>query len=128
MIERLDSYDWREAFAYAKPTRVIGATCSDAPFRREDVREILAAREGENDELPWIGIFRLTDGRFVYLEAGCDFTGWDCQADGFAQVGDTLEQLVRFGVGQQSRRRLGCPLPEDPPPNFRETWQESRLG
>lgn len=80
MIEvdaRIDDDDWKEVFDYAdKPMAVLQADVSCEGFTREDVAEIIAIEDGENDESEWIGVFRLNDGRFAFLTAGCDFTGW----------------------------------------------------
>ncbi len=88
MDARLDTYDWREAFGYAGepdtcagndpavPRAVVDGV-SVAPFTREDVAEIIAMREGEHDGDSWRIVVRLNDGRFAYLEAGCDYSGWD---------------------------------------------------
>lgn len=51
--------------------------CSPDPEpTRDKVVEILASRNGENDELTWVGVFRLDDGRFLFAEGSCDYTGW----------------------------------------------------
>ena len=89
MIQRLDDFNWKEAFAYATgertgdgadfaaPSPVRDATCTTGPFEREDVTCIVAIDDGENDGPEWIGVFALRDGRFAVLRAGCDYTGWD---------------------------------------------------
>lgn len=59
------NYDWQEAFEYAEN------------FTREDVAEVIHQHNGENDEEPWVAVFRLKDGRFAGLSAWCDYTGWD---------------------------------------------------
>ncbi len=41
---------------------------------------ILAEIPGENDELNWHWIVKLTDGRYAYIQGWCDYTGWDCQS------------------------------------------------
>lgn len=123
MRPELNDNDWREAFGYAgepetevarqrrdvSVTRCEGApaTVSVAPFTREDVSTVIALEPGENDGPSWIGVFRLADGRFAFLSAGCDYTGWDCQASGAAVVSDDLEQLIRLGLGDDDRERLG---------------------
>jgi hypothetical protein len=104
--EMLQSYDWREAFAYASPMPVAGYKGHTEPFTRDDVAEVLASAEGENEGPDWIAIFRLNDGRFAFLAAGCDYTGWDCQAGGSAWVASDLESLIQFGVPQEARDRL----------------------
>lgn len=86
---RFEDYDWASAFAYAgenpdphgcgisAPTTVGTAGQSAAPFARADVKRVIAADEGENDADSWVCLVELWDGRYGYLEAGCDYTGWD---------------------------------------------------
>lgn len=97
-LKMLDDYDWREAFCYAKG------------FGTEDVVEIIDFRGGENDEANWIMYGRLKDGRYFGLSAGCDYTGWDCQASGDSVIKDTLPELLRFGLGDDERDRYGIVL------------------
>jgi hypothetical protein len=110
-----DAYDWREAFAYAGkdrgngegvPMLCAGADCSAEPFGRADVATIIAAVDGENDGPEWLICGRLKDGRWFALSAGCDYTGWDCQAGGQAWVSDTKANLIAFGLSDEARRRL----------------------
>lgn len=101
-----DSYDWKEAFAYASPMPVAGYSGHTEPFTRDDVAEVLASVDGENDERDWCAIFRLKDGRYAFLTAGCDYTGWDCQAGGQAWVANDIASLIQFGVPQEARDRL----------------------
>jgi alkyl hydroperoxide reductase subunit AhpC len=85
-IEELLNYDnWACVFAdpgnssggnCTKELEVIGK-CSDREFTREDVEEIIASVDGENDTAAWMGIFKLKDGRYLYAEGSCDYTGWD---------------------------------------------------
>ena len=42
-----------------------------------DIDRVLAVVEGQQDETDWHWIAKLTDGRYVYLTGGCDYTGWD---------------------------------------------------
>lgn len=44
----------------------------------EDIKTVLAQHEGQNDEENWHWILELNSGEYVYLEGGCDYTGWDC--------------------------------------------------
>lgn len=73
-----DIYNWDEAFKYAKKPGNALPTMTDTPasFTRFDVEHIEAAYEGENDGDPWRIYGRLKDGRWFYLEAWCDYTGW----------------------------------------------------
>lgn len=96
------AYDWSEAFAYA------------TGFTIRDVAEVKAYANGHNDEDNWIGVFLLKDGRWAWLTAGCDYTGWDCQASGESHICDTLPELILGFVGEENAKRLGLPMPEKP--------------
>jgi hypothetical protein len=122
MLKELDDYSWGEAFGYAgeldtcanrygdysKVTHVEFTTekVHTSPFNREDVVEIIAMSEGENDGPNWLIVGHLNDGRYFSLDAGCDYTGWDCQANGFAQVAATKDDIIRLGLGDPERKRL----------------------
>lgn len=122
MLQELEGYDWAEAFAYAGETRSDGWGLSGAadvraanpqgkvrldPFSREDVAKLVACIEGENDGPSWEALGRLKDGRWFFLSACCDYTGWDCQAGGTATVARTKTELLRYGMTDHEKRRLG---------------------
>jgi hypothetical protein len=98
-LDELNTYDWREAISYA-------------PFDFNEISEVLYADEGENDGESWVGVFKLNDGRFGYVDAWCDYTGWDCQANGDGAIRDSFEDLQRWGLTTKIRRRLGIELPD----------------
>lgn len=79
-------------------------------FTMDDIESVIASREGENDELSWLAAFGLKDGRFVYIEAWCDYTGWDCRSGGSCSVASNAADLIRFGMGDGSREALGLKL------------------
>jgi hypothetical protein len=60
MLDRLDNYDWEQAFTYS------------SDFTREDVVEIIGIDNGENDSSNWIGVFKLANGKYGFLSAGCE--------------------------------------------------------
>jgi len=117
MIEELDTYDWENAFGENNITlryeRTLtyrdDETLSTASFTREDVEELFHLVEGENDGPSWVSIGRLKDGRFFSIEAGCDYTGWDCQAGGSCTFSKTYEDVIQFGTGDSELERLGIP-------------------
>lgn len=107
LAEMRDDYDWQEAFGFAgKISVVLGETVGADGFGLDDIDAVLAADAGANDEARWVAIFRLRDGRFAYLTAGCDYTGWDCQSWGQAFVAGSLEKLWQLGVDQDEKPRL----------------------
>ena len=109
-----EAYDWGGCYdrqegavyeAAKRPDPVPGFTGA-AAWALDDVEEVVAADAGENDERDWVAVLRLTDGRFVFMSAGCDFTGWDCQAGGRSLVGDSMESLMQLGMTADERERL----------------------
>lgn len=82
--------DWENALLEASNGQV-------AP---SEIAATIAASEGENDESNWIAIVRLADGRLAFVDAGCDYTGWDCQA-----WGSIARRAVAGVTGAETRRR-----------------------
>jgi hypothetical protein len=71
--------DWHSVFECAMRDELLGVdgfAGSLAPFAVEDVEHVVATAEGEGDGESWVGIFRLRDGRYAYVTAWCDYTGW----------------------------------------------------
>ncbi len=117
-----DSYDWEQIFGHASyettnyasnPNAVTGdllaAEAKVGPVYFEDIEEVLASVEGENDGPEWAAIVKLKSGLYLSVEAGCDYTGWDCQAGGGASVASTLELLFQGGLSDDQRVRLEVP-------------------
>lgn len=97
-IEELkEDYDWQNAFSYAD-------------FSINDVKTIISSYEGYNDGDSWSIVVELNDGRFGYVDAWCDYTGWDCQAGGDSEIKNTLEELQRWSLTSKLRRKLNLIL------------------
>jgi len=103
-----EDYDWKEVldFAVDNMNTVRGQKVELTPFGFDDIKEILHIEDGMNDEEDWIAVFSLKDGRYVYVEAGCDYTGWDCQAGGRSWISKELNSLLLFGLGDKERIRF----------------------
>jgi hypothetical protein len=89
----------------------------------EDVVEVLGFEDGENEGAQWVGLFKLRDGRFMFTEAGCDYTGWSCRADGKSKFYNTAREAIldlgveyvgTLGLEQEWADILNPPQP--PPP------------
>jgi hypothetical protein len=110
MLRALDTYDWPEAFDEGT-ANISGALPGDGydltPFSIEDVVLILWMDEGENDGPDWIIAGVLQDNRGFFLSAGCDYTGWDCQAGGHAVICNSIEELLLFGIDDGDKDRFG---------------------
>lgn len=115
MFSELDTYNWAEVFAFAgehtencNHIKVVDtpptSTASNATFKREDVKEIFLLIEGQNDENSWAGVFELHDGRYVWIHAGCCYTGWDVQAGGSAVGCTSLVEVVTMGMDSYYRK------------------------
>lgn len=89
MFAELDTGDWAEVFKYAGASASDWSDPSELPgpvlgfedwepraYDREDVAEIIAIVDGDNDGPDWLGVFVMTDGVYLVIRAGCDYTGW----------------------------------------------------
>ena len=76
-ISVLKSYDWQEAFKTGSLRPIPGDKTPQNTFSVEDVIEIYKIHEGYRDEDSWQIYGHLKDGRYFYLEAWCDYSGWD---------------------------------------------------
>ena len=94
MPESIRTIDWCEAFGYA-------------PFLITDVAEVLYHVNGDNDGDNWTGIVLLKNGSYGYVTAGCDYTGWDCQAGGHGSTRETVAEVIGELCTDDDRKRLG---------------------
>ncbi len=79
-VEELKSdYDWDCAIAEAMGLEWGYSDEHKARVQKlwDCVDKVLASEEGENDGRDWAALFLMRDGRYCFLEAGCDYTGWD---------------------------------------------------
>jgi hypothetical protein len=79
-------------------------------FTVEDVHTIHAEVPGHNDEMDWFWVIELTDGRFVLTQAGCDYTGWDCQSGGESQITGSAEAAAMLAPEMDSGRPIRAML------------------
>ena len=102
-----NDYDWKEAFAISPMSGVLGYTGSLEDYCIDDVKKIIAISNGQNDGESWIGAFQLNDGRYIFISAWCDYTGWGCQDGGNCYVASSLNKLIKLGITIEERQRLG---------------------
>lgn len=104
--ELKEDYDWKNAFERSR--------CNI-----DEVETIIASHDGQNDEEHWEGIFKMKDGKFIFLSAWCDYTGWGCQDGGSFIKKDTLEEVInKFTLGQTTRDFF-----RDQLKGFRKDWE-----
>lgn len=108
-------YHWKSAFDEAYGYG-IGLRYHDTDDSEPDDNEppisnvvrVIASADGEPDGDDWIGIFEMQDGSFVCLRAGCDYTGWDCQANGRIETFRTeVEACSEMAWSYKEMLRLG---------------------
>ncbi len=102
-------------------------------FNIDDIEQVLAVYEGENDGDNWHWVLELTDGRFVYLWGGCDYTGWDCQSQADHRIAPnataaahyaTLIEMEEHNYGYPEGIDMSVYLLNQIAEGKRETWRE----
>lgn len=96
-----NDYDWREAFEYADG------------FAMDDIQTIANLAEGQHDGDDWVIYGQLKNGKWFYLSAGCDYTGWDCQASGTSGLEETRDLIERLHLTSKDRDRLNVKRDND---------------
>lgn len=61
-------------------------------FDLSQIKTLLACIPGANDEYSWHWVVSLEDGRYAYIQASCDYTGWDCQSSADYTITTTAEK------------------------------------
>lgn len=74
-----------------------------------DIEVVLAYDEGENDGENWIFILKAYDGRYAFMSAGADYTGFQCRSwISGSHVSYNLNSLINFGLDDNERSRLNA--------------------
>ena len=86
-------------------------------FDVTDIEKVVAVWEGENDGDDWRWVLKVTKdcaekngGRYVFLQGGCDYTGWDCRSWATSQFTKTALKAARLSLGDV---KLGSSSPVD---------------
>lgn len=66
----------------------------------ENITEVLAVWEGENDVEDWRWVVALDTGKFAFIQGGCDYTGWDCQSWASSAIVDTPQEAAKLATGE----------------------------
>ena len=111
-----EDYDWQEALSYASwnsggelEPAIPGDNIDCSTFAMDDILFIMGMDEGENDASDWIVYGKLKDGRWFFLSAWCDYTGWDCQAGGRAVVAKDRVAIETFGISEEELKKMRGP-------------------
>jgi hypothetical protein len=109
------------------------------PFQLEDVEKVLAVFTGEHDGTEWRWVLKLNkaaskkyDSKFVYLQGGCDYTGWDCRSSAWSNFCETAKQAAEFSKNNNGYEdetfKLGVytKLIEQLKSKKNKTWREEK--
>jgi hypothetical protein len=69
----------------------------------DNIKTYIWGREGENDEQSWLLLCQLDNGYYAYLEAWCDYTGFDCQGGMKLYCSKELHILVEMAMDDTAR-------------------------
>lgn len=105
-------WDWQHAVSEAMNGNYSDSNADEDPNHPIHlITEVYACDDGANDGPNWIAVAKMVDGQYVYITAGCDYTGWDCIAGGFAEYYGSLESACsKMTLGDSERDRLGPQL------------------
>lgn len=95
-MKRTPDDDMMSAFEHNQPQ----------PFTLDQVDDILACIAGHNDEDDWYWIVQLKDGSFYLIDAGCDYTGWDCNSSCTCIKAATAKECAESVEEKYSDRKI----------------------
>lgn len=91
-----------------------GSTASAERFTHEDVAEVIAWWATSPDgygSIDLLTVVRVKDGRFAFIDAWADTTGWGCQDGAVIRTATTLEELAVHGMTSEQCELLGVNRP-----------------
>jgi len=75
-------------------------------FTMFDIEKVLAVWTGEHDGDDWRWVIKVNKdcskangGRYVFVQGGCDYTGWDCQSWATSQFTKTPQSAAKLALG-----------------------------
>lgn len=100
----MDIWTWSSLYDYAEGP-------APEPTTIEEITNLSASSpEGySSTDIAFLG--RLTNGRWVTCVAWSDTTGFGCQHQVDWRIADTRDEAIAFGLDQESRNKLGLPMP-----------------
>jgi hypothetical protein len=105
IVQGCHDNDYRlESILHPLPA-VAAAPLGDFP---KNIQDYFWINDGKNDEHPWYLLARLSNGTFVFLEASCTFSGFDCQGQIHLYAADSLQALYDHAMGEGARYRFAC--------------------
>ena len=97
---------------------------SQKEFSVDDIKKVWAVWEGENDGDDWRWVLQLKNDRFVFLQGGCDYTGWDCVSWAESTFAETAEKAATEAVEDENQTVYES-LADQIKAGKVETWSEA---
>ena len=69
----------------------------------DNIKTYIWGREGENDEESWLLLCQLDNDYYAYLEAWCDYTGFECQGGMKLYCSKEFHILVEMAMDDTAR-------------------------
>ena len=70
----------------------------------DNIKTYIWGREGENDKQSWLLLCQLDNGYYAYLEAWCDYTGFECQGGMKLYCSKELHILLEMAMDNTARQ------------------------
>jgi hypothetical protein len=68
--------------------------------------KVYYAKPGMNDDENWTFLVKHKNGYFVFFDAGCDYTGFECQGGGSIKYSKDGNRMWLFGLDESTRKLL----------------------
>lgn len=94
-------------------------------FTAENILNVMAVFEGEREDANWAWVLKLTGGRFAYLQAWCDYTGWDCQSGAHSYVELKPLKAVQHAIKDYNAKVYNS-LSKQMREGKNRTWRENK--
>ena len=78
---------------------------SDAGNFPHNIRKYIWGEEGDNDFIEWILLCKLTNGKYAFYTAWCDYTGFDCQGGMKLYIASSINVLVKMAMNEIQRTK-----------------------
>ena len=86
-------------------TPIIGEkeTISDIGDFPNNISKYIWGQEGENDFIDWILLCKLTNGKYAFYTAWCDYTGFDCRGGMKLYISSKINVLIKMAMDDRQR-------------------------
>ena len=88
-------------------TPIIGEkeTINDIGDFPNNISKYIWGEEGEKDFIDWILLCKLSNGKYAYYTAWCDYTGFDCRGGMKLYISSKLKTLVKMAMDDKQRTK-----------------------